>query len=138
MSRREEGQITVMIVGFFIVVALMAVVVVNASAAFLQRQELNNVADGAVLAAADALREESIYRDGIGRDAPLDPQRASEVVGEYLRSTGNDVARWQVSTDGDAVRVHLERLVELPLTPPGWRSRTTISADAAGVLRISR
>lgn len=138
MNRREEGQITVMVVGFFIVVALLAVVVVNASSAFLQRQELDNVADGAALAAADALKAESIYEDGIGKDAPLDVDRARRIVADYLASTHNDVAAWQVTTEGDVVRVHLERLVDLALAPPGWQSRTRITADAAGVLRVSQ
>lgn len=136
MNRREDGQITVMVVGFFIVVALLAVVVVNSSSAFLQRQELNNVADGAALAAADALKQDSIYEDGIDKDATLDPDLARQIVDEYLASTGNDVAVWQVMTDGDTVHVHLERIVDFALAPPGWRSRTTITADAAGVLRV--
>ena len=75
MNRREEGTITVMVVGFVVVVALLAVVVVNASAAFLQRQELDNVADGAALAASDALSETSVYEEGLDKNAPLDPER---------------------------------------------------------------
>lgn len=138
MNRREDGQITVMVVGFFIVVAFLAVVVVNASSAFLQRQELDNVADGAVLAAADALKQDSIYRRGIGQDAPLDVDEARRIVADYLASTGDDVAAWRVTTDGDTIRIHLERQVELALAPPGWRSSTTITADAAGALRISQ
>ncbi len=125
-----------MVVGFFIVVGLLAVVVVNSSAAFLQRQELNNVADGAALAAADALQENTIYRDGVGEDAPLDPQRASQIVSDYLSSTGNGVARWTVTTDGAGIHVHLERNIELALTPPGWRSTTNVTADATALLRI--
>ena len=138
MKRREEGTISVMVVGFFIVVALLAVVVVNSSAAFLQRQELDNVADGAALAAADALNQDSIYTDGIGKDAPLDVDQARQIVADYLDSTGNDVASWRVTADGDTIRVHLERLVDFALAPPGWRSGTTITADAAGILRISQ
>lgn len=138
MNRREEGTISVMVVGFFIVVALMAALVINASAAFLQRQDLDNIADGAALAAADALAEESIYQDGIGKNARLDGDRARQIVADYLDSTGNDVAVWQVTADGDTIHVHLERIVDLALAPPGWRSTTTITADAAGLLRISQ
>ena len=136
-TRREDGTITVMVVGFFIVVALLAVVVVNASAAFLQRQELNNVADGAALAAADALKAESIYEHGIGEDAPLDPERARQIVAAYLSSTGNTVAGWYVTTDNDRVHVHLERLVDLALKPPGWDSSAQVTADATALLRVS-
>ncbi len=62
--RREDGQITVMTIGFFVFLGLLAVVVVNSSAAFLQRQQLDNVADGAALAAADGLSRADFYRRG--------------------------------------------------------------------------
>lgn len=137
MNRREDGTITVMLVGFFIVVGLLAVVVINASAAFLQRQELNNAADGAALAAADALGQEGLYRTGVGEDAPIDPRRAEAIVGEYLRATAPEIDHWRVSTDGDAVRVHLYRSMSLPLTPPGWFDSSRVTAEAAALLRIS-
>ena len=65
---REGGQITVMTIGFMRFLGLLAVVVVNASAGFLQRQALNNIADGAALAAADGLSQTAFYRTG-RRDA---------------------------------------------------------------------
>ena len=49
-ARDERGSITVMSIGFLLLLGTLTVVVVNASAAFLQRQELNNLADGAALA----------------------------------------------------------------------------------------
>lgn len=137
MSERERGQITVMVVGFFMVIGLLAVVVINASAAFLQRQELNNVADGAALAAADGLRRESIYRNGIDADAPIDPRLARELVGRYLADTGNVVAVWQVTTEDGKIRVHLERQIDLAITPPGWQARTRVTSDASALLRIA-
>lgn len=138
MRRDEDGQVSVMIVGFFIIVALLAVVVVNSSAAFLQRQELNNVADGAALVAADGLDKEALYRHGIGEDAPLDAGQVREDVADYLASTGNADTRWQVMLEHDRVHIHLERPVELALIPPGWASSSTVTADATGVLRVAR
>jgi len=136
--RREEGTISVMIVGFFIVIGLLAVVVINASAAFLQRQELNNVADGAALAAADGLRLESIYREGVDDGkAPIDPRRARQLVGTYLSSNALGINAWDVAIDDNTVRVHLDRSVELPLVPPGWFESSRVTADAAAILRIS-
>ncbi|MDQ3157839.1 MAG: Tad domain-containing protein [Actinomycetota bacterium] len=138
MNRREEGTITVMVVGFFVVIGLLAVVVINASAAFLQRQELNNVADGAALAATDGLRQETIYREGIDEDAPIDPRRARELVAAYLSATTTDLSTWSVSTDNDTVRVHLDRSITLPLAPPGWFGTSLVTADAAALLRVER
>lgn len=136
VRRREEGTISVMVVGFFIVIGLLAVVVINASAAFLQRQELNNVADGAALAAVDGLRQDTVYREGIGTDAPIDPNRARALVATYLASTTNGLGGWSVSVTDDTVHVHLDRSIALPLAPPGWFDSSRVTADAAAVLRV--
>ena len=128
--RRERGTITVMSIGFLMLLGLLTVVVVNSSAAFLERQRLNNLADGAALAAADGLDEAGFYAD---RDVVLDPQQARRLVSDYL--AGENVRVVDVSTDADIVHVHLERDLDLALTPPGWSSRTTIVADATSQLR---
>ena len=44
---KEHGQTSIVLVGFFVVVALLVVVVVDASAAYLRRQRLDSLADGA-------------------------------------------------------------------------------------------
>lgn len=128
--RREDGTVTVMTLGFLVLIGLLTVVVVNASAAFLERQRLNNLADGAALAAADGLDESGFYAD---RDIVLDPAEARRLVGDYLSGTSMQIVR--VSTTDDSVSVHLERELELALTPPGWRSSTVVVADATAELR---
>ena len=54
--RDQAGQATVMIVGFAVVLAMLMVTVVDASAAYLQRQGLDTLADGAALRGADRRR----------------------------------------------------------------------------------
>lgn len=130
--RREEGTITVMAVGFLIFLGLLAVVVVNSSAAFLQRQQLDNLADGAALAAADGLSEDAFYRTG---EITLDDGQARELVRDYVSSGDIRIAR--VQTEGDRVSVRLERTVGLAFAPPGWESRTTIVSEATAQLRPS-
>src|SRR5674476_309776 len=137
MTRRDDsGQLTVMIVGFFVVIGLLAVVVINASAAFLQRQQLNNAAYGAALAAAAGLSEEVAYRDGIDNvaDIALDRRRAAQVVDDYL--TSHDDLQWQVGGDGTRVTVRLSRSLDLPLVPPGWMDSTRVTAEATALLRL--
>jgi hypothetical protein len=119
-----------MSIGFLMLLGLLTVVVVNSSAAFLERQRLNNLADGAALAAADGLDEAGFYAD---RDVLIDPNEARRLVSDYL--AGEDVRSVSVTTDADTVHVHLERDLELALTPPGWTSRTTIVANATSQLR---
>ena len=130
--RREAGTITVMTIGFLLFLGLVAVVVVNSSAAFLQRQQLDNVADGAARAAADGLSRDTFYRSG---DISLDPAEAQQLVREYV--TGPDIRVVHVRTDDDRVQVRLERRVTLAFAPPGWDSRTTIVSEATAALRPS-
>ncbi len=130
--RREEGTVTVMTIGFLVLIGLLTVVVVNASSAFLERQRLNNLADGAALAAADGLDEAGFYAD---RDIELDPAEVRRLVGDYLAGEGVRVVR--EGADGDRVNVHLERELDLALTPPGWTSSTMVVADATAELRTS-
>jgi hypothetical protein len=119
-----------MTIGFLMLLGLLTVVVVNSSAAFLERQRLNNLADGAALAATDGLDEAGFYAD---RQVALDPDEARRLVSDYL--AGENVRSVDVTTDADTVHVHLERDLELALAPPGWTSRATIVADATSQLR---
>ena len=52
----EEGQVTLLIIGFAGILLMAIVVVIDASAAYLQRQGLDNLADGAALYAELAVR----------------------------------------------------------------------------------
>lgn len=130
--RHEEGTVTVMTIGFLLLLGFLSVVVVDSSAAFLERQRLNNLADGAALVAADGLDEAEFYRD---RRVTLDPGEARLLVNDYL--AGEGVGAVDVSAQGNTATVHLERSIDLALAPPGWTSRTTIAADATAQLRRS-
>lgn len=138
-SRRDDaGQVIVMILGFFVLVSLMTVVVVDASAAYLQRRSLENLADGAALAAADGVQGRQVYAGGLGDTATVDPVAARRYVRGYLRASGSavDGLRWYVTTDGEAVRVHIASTLDLPLSPPGWSERTPVTAEAAVRLNV--
>ena len=52
--KAEEGQMTVLIVGFVLLALLLAAVVMAASAIYLEHKKLLSLADGAALAAADS------------------------------------------------------------------------------------
>jgi len=134
--RREGGTISVITTGFFVVLGLLAVVVVNASAAFLQRQELDNLADGAALAAADGLNRADFYRRGVSDHTRIDQAEARRLVLRYLAASGERVTAMHVSSVGDKVQVRLERSVALTIAPPGWGSRTKIVGTARSQLRL--
>jgi hypothetical protein len=126
---KERGTVTVMTIGFLVLLGLLTVVVVDASDAFLERQRLHNLADGAALAAADALDETGYYADHRIR---LDDGDARRLVGDYLSGEAVRVVSVQVRVD--SVSVRLERDLDLAITPPGWQQSAAIVADASARL----
>ena len=142
MSRRGEGgQTTVLIVGFAVVALLMVGVAVDASAAYLRRQGLDNVADGAALAAADGVQGRQVYEGGLGERARIDPEVARLYVAEYLRGTGAAQRypglRWSVEAGAERVVVRLAAPLELPIALPGLGRSATVSATAASYVLVS-
>jgi uncharacterized membrane protein len=131
-SLGERGSITVMSIGFLFLLGTLTVVVVNASAAFLQRQELNNLADGAALAAADGLDAAAFYER---REVFLNAADVQSLVVQHI--SGSEARLTALAVDGDRVHVRLARPMDLPLVPPGWLSRTVVVADADAWLRRS-
>ncbi|QZY30914.1 hypothetical protein K6T13_13240 [Nocardioides coralli] len=121
-------------------------VVVDATAAYLQRQGLSSVADGAVLAAADAgsRNEAHLYGEGIGVQESLQQQRAlaHAAVVDHLRATRAHGSypglTWELGFDASAERVTLRvrAPLDLPLTVPGSPERTIVSAEASAVVRL--
>jgi hypothetical protein len=138
-KRDEQGQMTVLIIGFTFVILLMIVVVTDISKVFLVRRDLDATADGAVLAAANGLA--AIYaRPATDGNAELDPGQARRLTAEYLdqvaasnRFEGLD---WSADVTGTAVTVQLTSSVELPFRPPGFPGSTEIATEASAVVPI--
>jgi hypothetical protein len=100
----EEGQTTLMIIGFAVIVLLVVTVVANASAAFLVRRSLSSWADGAAVVAAQSVAEEAVYTGEMGDVLPLSQASARESVGAFVARHGL-AGRFQAfRVDGVAVR----------------------------------
>lgn len=127
----DRGTITVMTIGFFVFLGLLMAVVVNASDAFLERRDLDNLADGAALAAADGLNQAAFYTEG---EVAVDAREARRLVAGYVAGSGARVV-W-VQATSDRVVVRLERSVRLALSPPAFPATTTVVAEASSQLRI--
>jgi len=140
-SRDDGGQVSVIIIGFAVVVLLLVVVVVDAGAAYLKRQSLDSIADGAALYGADAAAEgRDVYRGGVGQDdLDLTAGVARAAVRDYLGAAGAYAAhpglRVSVSVDGDRVVVEIDAPVDLPLTLPGGPENPTVRAHGSAVVR---
>jgi hypothetical protein len=133
-SRDQRGQTSLLIIGFFMVAVLLVVVVVDASAAYLRRQRLAALADGAALAATEGLRAETVYAGGLGDRVDLDPAETRRLAEDYLRVLGarSDYPglTLQVSTSADRVRVEVSTPLDLPLVPPGWEGGTRVTGTS--------
>ena len=116
-ERDDGGQLAIFIVFLGAVAALLAVVVVDASAAFLTRRDLASVADGAALAAAQSVDLDAYYRDGAGQALPLEP--AARTVADYVAAyfPGVQVEDVDLTDGGRVVTVRLSRRLRLPVAP---------------------
>ncbi len=138
--RDERGQVSVLIIGFSALLLMAMVVVIDATAAYLERQRLDTIADGAALRAADAgAQGRDVYAGGV-RDRPLDltARSARAGVAAYLRDVGayaeHPGLSYTVRVVGDEVRVTVTADADLPLTVPGAPSSARVSATGSAVV----
>ncbi len=143
MRRRDErGQATLLIVGFAVLLAMLVAVVVDASAAYLQRQGLDTLADGAALRGADlGATGEDVYAGGVPAETlALTAGEAREAVGTYLRDAGAfgryPGLTYAVRVDGDRIEVTLRAPLDLPLSVPGSPERATVGAEGSAVVGV--
>ena len=142
--RTESGQATLLIIGFSGVLALGVAVVTDASAAYLQRQGLDNLADGAALAGADlGAAGDDVYTGGVGDDRLAVTQaEAKAAVHDYLVRVGAHAwypgLQAQVSADPatQTIRVRLTAPLHLPLRVPGVQGTAEIGATGAAVVAV--
>ena len=141
-DRGEAGQTTLLIVGFALVLAMAVAAVVDVSAAYLQRQGLDTVADGAALRAADlGATGEEVYAGGVPRGRiALSAERIRASVGGFLAESGAYAKypdlRFAIEVDRAAatVTVHVRAPLDLPLTLPGSPEVASIGASASAVV----
>jgi uncharacterized membrane protein len=141
--RDERGTVTVLIIGLAVVLLMMTAVVTDASAAYLQSQGLDTLADGAALTGADAgASGDETYAGGLGPDLRLDAGLARAAVLTYLHRTGA-YARFpgltvHVSVDPAAQRVVVDvhAPIHLPLHVPGSPEHATIGATGAATVGV--
>jgi uncharacterized membrane protein len=138
--RDERGQVSVLIIGFSALLLMAMVVVIDATAAYLERQRLDTLADGAALRAADAGAEgRDVYARGV-RDRPLDltASAARAGVAAYLRDVGAYAEHpglgYTVRVVGDEVRVSISADADLPLTVPGSPQSARVTATGSAVV----
>jgi uncharacterized membrane protein len=121
--RRDDGQLTLLVIGYVAIIAVLIVIGIDVSKVFLARRALSSAADAAALAAAQAVDRDAIYQGSAGCGAllPLDPDTArlaveAAVADDAPDLDGSFVALDQPDTtvEDGTVSVHLGGAVSVP------------------------
>jgi hypothetical protein len=138
-ERDERGSVTPLIVGFAVILLMMIAVVVDASAAFLRRQDLATLAEGAALQGADlGAKGAEVYAGGLGDDPlRLTESSARAAVAAYLAAV--DAYRdhpdlsFTVEVTDTRVEVRISAAADFPLTFPGVASSTRVTGTGSAI-----
>lgn len=138
MRADERGTTIPLIIGFALVLVLLVAVVTDATSAFVRRQGLDGLADGAALRGADLGSGAAAAYLGAddGERLRETETAARSAVAAYLRDAGAygryPGLSYDVSVDpvDRSVRVSLRAEVDLPLGVPGVVRRAPVGASA--------
>jgi len=126
-ASREQGSISLFILGLTLVAMLLIAGGVAVTSAHLSRMRLLDLADGAALSASNAL-DDSAYDRGVGASVPLSNRSVQQRAAAYLgsRPRPRDVSRWRLAPgtgtpDGRTAVVVLVGEADLPMIGPALR-----------------
>jgi uncharacterized membrane protein len=131
---RDDGQITLLIIGFMMIVVLLVGVVANSSKAFVYRRSLASWADGAAVAAAQNVAEDIVYAGPAFEDLPISADGARTAVAGYVVRHGL-AERFEefdssVVVDPTAATVTVAFRARMPFALAGEAGGITITAEA--------
>jgi hypothetical protein len=134
VSRRpsgEEGQLTLLVIGFTIIAATMIAVAIDASVVFLARQRLASQADGAALAAAQQMDDGAYFGSASCIESlPVAQGAVDAAISPYVKQ-GVELAAQPVPVDGGpGVVVRGRSVVTLPIVGKFGRRTFTVEYDA--------
>lgn len=131
MASGDAGRITVLVVGYFVVVVLLVSVVGGIAAVQTARQRLVALADAAAVEASQAVDEQAYYRDGLvpaggggvqalpltgaGVRAAAEQNLTAARAGERFPTLVLGPATG--SPDGATAQVELSAVVAVPMLP---------------------
>lgn len=120
-ASQDAGQVTLLVLGFTLVSAMLIVGTVAVTSVQLSRMRLLDAADGAALDAADSL-DASAYQRGLGQAVPVSDDTVRATAESYLaeRPLPVGMIAWQVdpgtgSPDGQTAVVRLVGEADLPM-----------------------
>jgi len=120
---RDEGQVSILIIGILGVVLLLVLGGVDVTAAQIARARLYDASDAAALEAANALDEAAAYSGGIGEAVVVSNATVERAVADNLaaRPMPGGISAWTIAegtgtTDGRTAVVVLSGTADLPMT----------------------
>ena len=120
---RDDGQVSILIIGLLGVVLLLVMGGVDVTAAQIARARLFDASDSAALEAANALDEGAAYSGGIGDAVVVSGSTVERAVEDNLaaRPMPYGIISWEIgggtgTTDGRTAVVVLQGVAELPMT----------------------
>jgi uncharacterized membrane protein len=124
LTGRDDGQVTLLIIGYLLVAAVLIVIGVDVSAAFLARRALSSVADAAAISAAQQVDRAALYAGNApacGAALPVDATAAARAVDATVRDDLPDLRRMfayvsppETTAAGGEVGVRLSGQASLP------------------------
>jgi hypothetical protein len=81
---QDKGSILLFGIGLSVAGLMIATVSINVASILVTRNVLDGIADGAALAAAQAVNTDAIYRDGLGTNLRLNENAARTKVNQYV------------------------------------------------------
>jgi Putative Flp pilus-assembly TadE/G-like len=118
----EQGQISLLILGFTIVALMLIIGAVDVTAVQLARTRLLDTADGAALDASDALDHGSAYDRGLQSAVPITDGSVRQSATEYLavQPRPHGITSWALadgtgSPDGQTSVIRLRGAVDIPI-----------------------
>lgn len=124
-SSHEDGQVSVLILGLFVIVLVFILGAIDVTAAQLARMRLLDAADSIALDAADALDERAAYENGVSEHVTLTDGSVQQTAADHLARTPRPagLVDWALvpptgSPDGATAVVTLSGRATLPMT--GW------------------
>lgn len=126
--RRDQGSVLLLVLGFAGLLLTLVAVVADLSAVVLAKRGVASAADGAAVAAAQALDLDAVYDAGLGAELPLSPGDARARVAAYegQARAQQPGLRLGLRLEGRTAVVTGSRTVRLPFRLPG-----------TGVVRVS-
>jgi uncharacterized membrane protein len=133
--RDDRGSVLLLGIGVVTICLLAIVVLVDASATFLQRQQLLALADAAALAGAQAIDLDAYYAGGASAATELDPGQVPVRVRRQLArsraaTTVTGLAVDRISSDGGQVLVALSAPLRLPFLSTVFDARVVAEGRA--------